>query len=235
MFGLFINSTLMVERINQTKSNQIIVKPELVASLNIICSRPSDRTFTNFKRLFFGWQMIDIVRHLGLFYLADASTLANVFPVMHWLTTRSGGYCVCHLNILHISAKRRQFDCLLRHDQVSDCHRRIILPLLALLYRFFPLATLWQHFNERATNVSSNVGCCAWPRREQRLPNLCGKPPSRHSHKRCWRRFLQIRNHSRYRPQESERRTTVCLHRIWRSQVSAKLAYSMLGPGSPFV
>lgn len=169
------------------------------------------------------------------YFIWRTRQLAIVFPVMHWLTTRSGGYCVCHLNILLISAKRRQFDCLLRHDQVSDCDRRIIIPLLALLYRFLPLATLWRHFNERATNVSSNVGCCAWPRREQRLPNLCGKPPSRHSNKRCWRRFLQIRNHSRYRPQESKRRTTVCLHRIWRSQVSTKLGYSMLGPASPFV
>lgn len=49
--------------------------------------------------------MIDVVLHVGLFCLADASAVVVVFPVLRRLTTRSGGYCVCHLNILHISVE----------------------------------------------------------------------------------------------------------------------------------
>lgn len=76
---------------------------------------------------------------------------------------------------------------------------------------------------------NSDVGCCARPCWEQRLPNLRGEPSPWYTYERCGRRVLQIRDDSRHRPKEPERGTPFCLHWIRGPEVRRSFTVSLPG------
>lgn len=177
----------------------------------------------------------------GLFCEADVSALAAVFPVFLNTSVKTRGswrrigavgsssrsslytgaaadwaaetarFCFVVFD-LHPTGVRSQWD-------FFSCSQSCIQQAVSLSSKL----------SGSSSSSSSDVGCCARPCWEQRLPNLCGKPSSRYSHKRCGRRLLQIRNNSRYRPEEPERGTSVCLHWVRGPEVRRLLTASCWG------
>lgn len=162
----------------------------------------------------------------GLFRTADVSFVASVFPVFMtatvkqrgswrktgvtssapWVLSTRGPTCLASQNA-------PSFFGLLPSPARRRTPARSLISVCASTRRQDSCQQLTISLSS-ALSVSSDVGCCARPCWEQRLPNLRGKPPSRYPHERRGGRVLQIWNHPRYRPEEPERWPAFRLHWI---------------------